>query len=455
MCKSTRVFVLSFILLALTFYASAGYGQVTCGETYLFQGDSRADRFGRAVSGAGDVDNDGYDDVIIGAWGNDAGGPDAGQAYIYSGQTGAVIHTIIGTGFGDNVGWSVSDFTDVNTDGHADVIIGARDAGGTGEAYVISGIDGSILHTFTGVVADDKFGFSVSGAGDVNMDGRIDLIVGAPSPAPGNPGNAYIYSGLDYSELYAFSGEAADDGFGRSVACAGDVNNDGYDDVIVGADLNDAGGSDAGRAYVYSGQDGSLLHTFTGEATQNFFGFDVDGGVDLDTDGFPDLIVGATGAAGTGKTYAFSGQDGSLLYDLTGEAVDDEFGRAVSGTGDLTGDGIPELIIGAKFNDAGDNNAGRVYIHSGFDGTLLHVFTGQGIRRNLGTDVSSAGDVNRDGVDDIIIGGPRRGAGLARVYTCLSPGVIPTLTDIGAVIFGALLLVSIVLYVRRRSVQHA
>ena len=173
----------------------------------FFTGQAAGDRFGISVSTAGDVNGDGYSDIIVGAPFNDAGGNDAGRAYIYFGGTSM-----------DNI---------------ADVIM-------TGEA------------------ADDRFGFPVSTAGDVNGDGYNDVIVGAIfNDAGGNTaGRAYIYFGgtsMDNNVDVTMTGEAAGDFFGISVSTAGDVNGDGYSDVIVGAYFNDAGGSDAGRAYIYFG----------------------------------------------------------------------------------------------------------------------------------------------------------------------------------------------------------
>ena len=436
-------------------HSGATIALAQCDTYATFNGEAGADRFGRSVSGAGDVDNDGADDVIVGAWDNDAAGSGAGRAYVYSGQTSALLYTFTGTLGSDNFGWSVSGVGDVNLDGHDDVIVSARNAGGTGETYLYSGIDGTLLHTFSGASAGDRFGWSVSGAGDVNGDLIPDIVIGAPGTAPsGVPGLAYVYSGADYSELYMFTGEGPDDSFGGEVADAGDVNNDGRADVIVGANLNDAGGVSAGRAYVYSGLNGSVLHTFTGLSAGGEFGFSVAGGVDLDEDGFDDLIVGAITDGSAGAVHTFSGQTGVLLYSIAGEVSGDNFGRSVDGIGDVNGDGVRDVVVGAKFNDVGANNAGRAYIHSGKYGTLLHVFTGVGVRRNLGSSVANAGDVNQDGLDDIIAGGPRRGAGLARLYTCIPPQPIPTLSEWGAIIFGTFLLAALVLYTRRRRVQH-
>ncbi len=447
--------VVSLAVIALaTIGARVVHAQ--CSTYAVFEGEGAEDRFGKSVNGAGDVDGDGYADVIVGAWANENGGADAGAAYVYSGQTTALIYAWYGEADLDNFGWSVAGVGDVNSDGRDDVIVGARNAGGTGKAYLYSGMDGSLLHTFVGALADDVFGWSVAKAGDVNGDLIPDIIIGAPCEiALTNPGSAYVYSGADYSQLHVFTGESAGDAFGSEVSGAGDVNLDGRADVIVGARFNDAGGMDAGRAYVYSGLDGSSIHVFTGASAGNGFGFSVSGGVDLNEDTYPDLIVSANDAGNVGAVHTFSGQTGALLYTLVGEAIDDEFGRSVAGVGDLSNDGVPDVVVGAKFNDAGGNNAGRAYIYSGKTGALLHVFTGEAIRRNLGTSVASAGDVNLDGVDDVIVGGPRRGRGLANVYTCIPPAPIPTISEWGAVIFGTILLASVVFYIRRRRIQYA
>lgn len=178
------------------------------------------------------------------------------------------------------------------------------------------------VSTFTVDAVREYLGFSVSGAGDVNNDGFDDLIVGAYSgeDCESRTGRAYVYSGQSGVLLYTFTGEAAGDIFGLSVSGAGDVNNDGFDDLIVGAFGNDAGGLDAGRAYVYSGQSGTLLHTFTGEVALYRFGVSVSGAGDVNNDGFDDLIVGgylitATGFD-AGWAYVYSGQSGTLLWRL-------------------------------------------------------------------------------------------------------------------------------------------
>ena len=148
------------------------------------------------------------------------------------------------------------------------------------------------------------------------------------------------------------------------------MNNDGFDDLIVGAHLNDAGGFNAGRAYVYSGQSGVLLYTFTGEAAEDFFGLSVSGAGDVNNDGFDDLIVGAprndAGGFDAGRAYIYSGQSGVLLYTFTGEASGGNFGQAVSGAGDVNNDGFNDLLVGAhRIFVAGGGFPGRAYVYLG------------------------------------------------------------------------------------------
>ncbi|UCB52540.1 MAG: FG-GAP repeat protein [Candidatus Zixiibacteriota bacterium] len=290
-------------------------------------------------------------------------------------DTGMRVYT--GEDADDWFGCSVSGAGDVSNDGYDDLIIGAHRAGSGGKAYVLSGKNGASLWTFTAEGVSDWFGFSVSGAGDVDNDGYADVVIGAAYNNGGgaNAGRAYVYSGQTGTGLWTFTGEAADDHLGISVSGAGDVNDDGYDDLIVGANLSDAGGTDAGRAYVYSGQTGGLLWTFTGEAAEDHFGRSVSGAGDVDNDGYSDLIVGApmsdSGGADAGRAYVYSGQTGGLLWTFTGEAADDYFGWSVSGAGDVNNDGYDDLIAGGSGNDAVASSAGRAYVYSGHTGEVL------------------------------------------------------------------------------------
>jgi len=354
-------------------------------------GEAAGDWFGYSVSTAGDVNGDGYSDVIVGAMDNRAGGIRAGRVYIYYGgtimdNTADVIMT--GEAAEDRFGNWVSTAGDVNGDGYSDVIVGStgNDAGGTsaGRSYIYFGgisMDNIVDVIITGEASGHRLGNSVSTAGDVNGDGYSDVIVGAYFNDAGGrrAGRSYIYFGgtsMDNLADVVMTGEAAGDYFGESVSTAGDVNGDGYNDVIVGAFANDAGGVDAGRSYIYFG--GILMDNLadvimTGEAADDFFGYATSIAGDVNGDGYSDVIVGAyqndTGGDNAGRSYIYFGgtsMDNIADVIMTGEAAYDNFGYSVYTTGDVNGDGYNNVIIGAWKNDAGGNNAGRAYIYAIF-----------------------------------------------------------------------------------------
>ncbi|MFW9856932.1 MAG: integrin alpha [Candidatus Thorarchaeota archaeon] len=305
------------------------------------------------ISGAGDVNNDGYDDIVIGAPGNDEGGDNAGQVYLFLGREttdwsmdmslSAADASFIGEEPDDEVGINIEIVGDINNDDYDDIMIGAggNDEGGSfaGQAYLIfgratgewhldvdlSGVDAS----FIGENARDELGNSVSGAGDVNNDGYDDFIIGAIGNDEGGDtaGQIYLFLGRETTEWNmdmslsaadaSFIGEAAGDQAGWSGAGLGDTNGDNLDDFIITANRNDKGGVDAGRAYLFLGQTTEQWEmdtpiseanaTFTGESQNDLFGSSVSGTGDVNKDGFNDFIIGAkwNGDSGVraGKSY--------------------------------------------------------------------------------------------------------------------------------------------------------
>jgi len=430
-------------LCAILFLLTAPVSAQTVGggfeQIHQWDGGTVADSLGFSVSGAGDVNGDGYADVIVGAHGADPGGlVAAGSAYVYSGVDGSLLYQWDGGATLDFFGFSVSGAGDVNGDGFADAVVAAvqADPGGlvdAGSAYVYSGVDGSLLYRWDGGASLDFFGQSVSDAGDVNGDGFADVIVGAWAADPGGlveAGSAYVYSGADGSLLYRWDGGAALDVFGNSVSGAGDVNGDGFADVIVGARFTTSGGFfKGGSAYVYSGADGSLLYRRNGGAAFDSFGSSVSDAGDVNGDGLADVIVGGIfadpgGLVDAGSAYVYSGADGSLLHQWAGEADSDWFGESVSGAGDVNGDGYADLIVGAYGADPGGLVlAGSAYVYSGADGSLLHKWNGGAVIDVFGDSVSGAGDVNGDGFADVVVGaqganpGGLVAAGSAYVYS--------------------------------------
>ena len=468
---------------------------LTASEGFVIQGSLAGDLAGRSVSKAGDVNGDGIGDFIIGAPGADSAGDNGGEAYVIYGVAGATRirldlsalttgdgFVIQGDAMSDGAGFSVSGAGDINGDGIDDVVVGSRygDDGGSeaGEAYVIFGqagntrarIDLTGLSTSDGFIiqgdaAGDQAGFSVSEAGDVNGDGIDDLIVGARL-ANGSVGAAYVIygkqgptrslvdlSGLAPSDGYAIRGSAAFDRAGASVSGAGDVNGDGIGDLIVGAYAADNGGIDSGNAYIVFGQAGSARtsinlatlssvdgYTIQGDMPGDQAGISVSGAGDINGDGIDDMIVGARygddGGTNAGEAYVIFGKTGTTRtsLDLTtlepsdgfiirGDQPYDRVGRSVSAAGDINGDGIDDLIVGLP-NASGDFLfEGKSYVIFGsrssfgvmsqgrqiLDLELLTVSQGLIIRGDAegdqaGFSVSGAGDVNGDGIDDLLIG---------------------------------------------------
>ncbi|TAH39478.1 MAG: hypothetical protein EYC70_01455 [Planctomycetota bacterium] len=372
------------------------------------------EHLGIAVDGAGDADGDGVADLIVGATDRNGASTSPGRARLYSGADGSLLHTFVGTDAGSAFGNAVSGAGDIDRDGFDDVMVGARydDANGifAGSVNVFSGRDGSVLHTFYGDSEGDRLGAAVGAAGDVDADGCPDVIAGAIFDSNKGfwSGSARVFSGRNGRILHTFDGDSAFDFLGTAVDGAGDIDQDGHDDVIVGADGDDDNAFDAGSARVYSGRDGAVLYTFHGVGAEAHFGHSVGGAGDVNGDGIPDLVVGAHGAdgaqPGSGKAYVFSGADGSLLHELSGDAGDDAFGVSVSGAGDVDGDGLADLIVGADGDDDYGAQCGSARVFSGGDGSTLCTVFGDSLEDHFGFSVGGAGDVDGDGLADLIAG---------------------------------------------------
>ena len=481
---------------------------------FAINGIDGADFSGRSVSGAGDVNGDGVGDLIIGAFLADPNGNvGAGESYVVFGSSAGFnasldLSALDGTnGFvlngidaNDSAGTSVSGAGDINGDGFDDLIIGAKNAGPpagpytsndrSGETYVVFGastgfgpsldlsaLDGSNGFVLKGIDGGDYSGTSVSGAGDVNGDGFDDLIIGADNAGEevyfryyainDNRGEGYVVFGsssgfaaslslsaLDGENGFILNGIDVYDTAGSSVSAAGDVNGDGLNDLIIGADGGDPdGNAGAGESYVLFGSttgftasldlsalDGANGFTLNGSDSSDDSGVSVSAAGDINGDGLDDLIIGALRAdpngndragesyvvfgssAGFNASLDLSGLDGANGFVLNGVDVVDYSGLSVSGAGDINGDGVDDLLIGAYNADAGPNGNDRVgesYVVFGsttgfapsldlsaLDGQNGFVLRGIDVFDGSGRSVSGAGDVNGDGVDDLIIGAP-------------------------------------------------
>jgi hypothetical protein len=392
---------------------------------FRINGVAADDFLGRSVSGAGDVNGDGIDDLILGADRADINTTDDGASYVI---------------FGDRRGFA-ADFN----------------------LSTLNGINGFRIN---GVAPAGALGFSVSGVGDVNGDSIDDLITGSFKATPYNTpiyaqaGQSFVVFGsrsgfgsvlspatLNGSNGFLINGAAAGDNSGRSVSGAGDVNGDGIDDLIIGADRANPNGNDSGQSYVVFGRrtefqaalntselNGSNGFRINGIAAFENSGFSVSGAGDVNGDGIDDLIIGAyladVNGTNSGQSYVVFGNrsgfaadlnlstlNGSNGFRINGITANDRLGNSVSRAGDVNGDGISDLIIGAFLAGPNGTNSGQSYVIFGSRNGFAANFTpsalngSNGFRINgiaaydiSGVSVSGAGDVNEDGVDDLIIG---------------------------------------------------
>jgi len=242
----------------------------------------------------------------------------------------------------------------------------------------------------------------------VNGDGFDDVIVGSPGEdgAGINAGAARVYSGFDGSLLLLFTGGSPSARLGASVGGVGDVNGDGVDDLIVGVPGAGTNGTLSGEVRVHSGTDGALLHAVPGGVPFAQAGVSAGGVGDLNQDGRADFAFGAPGAGGTGAVSIVSGLDGSVLALLVGDAAGDAFGASLDGAGDVNGDGVPDLVVGSPGGDAAFSDAGSARVFSGADFSILHTFHGAAPGDALGSSVAGAGDLTADGFADLVLGTP-------------------------------------------------
>lgn len=486
----------------------------------VFNGVDAADLTGDTISKAGDLNGDGIDDLVIGAPFADPNGLFSGACYVVFGRSQGFsspvnLSTLNGTnGFVingeavfDGACESVAAAGDVNGDGRDDLVIGAPDASPdaefAGSVYVIFGtnlgfpnplelsaINGSNGFKIHGIGESDAAGTSVGGAVDINHDGIEDLLIGTPNPNSG-AGATYVVFGsnsglpspLDLASLdgdngFVINGVATGDSSGTRVSRAGDVNEDGIDDLVIGAPLAGEVGANAGAAYVVFGSaagwgpslslaslDGSNGFTITGVATGDELGQSVGAAGDINGDANADLIVGAPfgdpNGASSGVSYVvFGGQAWTAVFDLAGlngsngvdgtkgvaiqgVAAGDESGTSVTGVGDVNNDSIDDLAVGAPQADPNGSASGQAYALFGsadswpasvslstLDGSDGFALSGAAAGDNAGRMVGAAGDVNGDGSADFLVGAPGDplGNSVGRAYLVF--GLTDTAADI-------------------------
>jgi hypothetical protein len=419
-----------------------------------------ATQFGRAVLAIDDINGDGVRDIVASAPFQDGDfdhpgasvdrlefGPpqNVGKVWVLSGADLSIIRVLddpkfqmpAEEKFGDQFGNCLVNAGDLNGDGVSDIIVGLwhrvledpvedEEAFNAGQAMVFSGSDGTLLYTVGAPEAHEngKFGTAAAGMGDLNGDGVPDFIVGEPKndgeeeaeeEEEGIPdvGTVYVFNGATgtvMSEIHApeLEGEEANGLFGTALANAGDLDGDGLNDFIAGA-------PGIGRVYAISSATGEPIFTVVSPQTEKLpsFGAAVAAGKDVNNDGIPDFVVGAPLQNGlAGAASVFSGSNGRLIKRLTAapEAFA-KFGASVAMTNDLSGDGRPDIIVGAPDHSVnGLLNAGEAFIFNGRNGQLVRTVTAAAPTAYAGFGTSVEAAVLQGSTVSLLIGAPYQDA---------------------------------------------
>jgi hypothetical protein len=323
--------------------------------------------FGYRVLALPDVDGDAVGDFIVAAPHADtAGGTRAGRVSVYSGGSGLLIRDHDGGSSSQDLGYSLAAIHDLDADGVGDYLVGAPQ--GQGEVYAYSGATGSLLFTLSKGPGGQSFGFTLATIGDVDADGVDDFAVGTWSGGNGR-GVVDVFSGATQANLTTIVGVPPDDaGIGKSLAGGGDFDGDGVPDLVVGDPSHLTNGTDSGAVIVYSGATWAPLVTWYGRNAMDQFGVSVSCIGDANADGVPDVLIGSSiGYKRRGNAFLYSGRSGQRLFRFVADGPATKFGQSIGAAGDLTGDGLADLLVGATDDSKAGHHTGRVFVYSGND----------------------------------------------------------------------------------------
>ena len=348
-----------------------------------------------------------------------------GVAPALAAQAAVIKLEVTGDSPGTDFGHSVAGLGDLDGDGHPEVVVGAPHASPSGvptagAAYVFAARSGELLYQLDGRRPLGSLGDAVANGGDMDGDGLPEILLGAYNTyirGLGFAGRVYVCSGDQMSLLYTIDGDEPFGffGFGGALAGLGDIDSDGFADMAIGK----AGFLQPGKLYAYSGTSPSPDFTIDGP----FFYWtymSIAGAGDVDADGHDDFVIGACLEQSGGVVRVFSGATHQLLLQVTGQPLGAlDFGRVVASAGDLDADGKADLWISAPATDVPFViGAGKVYAYSVAKASVLLSIKGQGQNEYLGESLADAGDVDGDGTTDVVAGGRAGGdAGVVRVYS--------------------------------------
>ncbi len=419
-------------------YGSAtglGTGGVITNAVWRAEGDQANANLSRCA-GAGDVNGDGYSDVIVGAPLYDNGQTDEGRAWVYLGSATGLRTTAVWSGESDqsgaNFGYAVNGAGDVNGDSYGDVIIGASSYDNTqtdsGRVYVwrgtAAGLESSAWATFDNPTGDtSRYGFAVASAGDVNGDGYADIIYSGPYEGAANAGDVRVHYGspTGFNGVWHYTGLNGDY-LGWSMGSAGDVNGDGYADIIVGAPYYDDSHTDEGRVLVFYGSGGGLPVSPTAVMEGNQAGANLGAAAaaagDVNGDGLTDLMAGATyyngNALDTGAVFLWYSRARTVAatagWSTESNQTAAQLGIAASSAGDVNCDGYADVAVGAPFYDNGESDEGAVFVYlgaaNGPAASYSWMAESNQASAGLGAAVGNGGDVNGDGCSELLVGAP-------------------------------------------------
>ena len=423
---------------------------------WAFTGDESGDNVGYTVSSAGDLNDDGWDDVVVGAPYDTGLVAAEGVVYVFHGSAGGLSlvpdQTLSAGQKGARFGWSVSTAGDVNDDGLDDLLVGAPEydngeyqVGKVGRVYLYLGVPGvgvspTYSWSYTGTVKMGDLGYAVNTAGDMNDDGYDDIVVGSPHYTDDpegdeqNEGAVLVFYGQDGAPFlslvpdWTYESNQAGAQLGSAVGTAGDVNNDTYDDIIAGAPTYDNTQANEGAAYLFLGSSlgpgTSPDWTSYGGQADAWFGASVGTAGRVNGDAYADIVVGAPRYSNVpdvheGAAFAFCGMGSSPglgsapCWSKTSDQAASWFGASVGTAGDVDGDGFDDIVVGAYEYEPvpGTGYQGAAFIFYG-SGTGLRPWAGwmaggDKAQTEFGFSVGTAGNVYDGGTSDVVVGAPR------------------------------------------------